>query len=318
MLGLNLQGVAVLSTQRRNKRLDNLEQVEKEASAVIQQPEHKSLTLDECFDEIIRRQDFKERHSMPMYKEVQHTFKKKQPIAVSFLSDVHLGASGTDYKQLREDIQTIRDTDGLYVIHNGDEINNFIIGRLTAVSRNDSFQPTEQWWFCKLFFAELASKTLAAARGNHTDWTEMLAAIDYRAEILGDLNILDIGFGGNVVIDVAGAVYTIRLRHKYRYESTLNPFNAILRMHEFEGPFDVGVIGHTHVAAIGEIERQGKNLIAVRPGAYKVKDAYADEWGFPPAQAISPTVVLHPETKEIEWFKTCKKAADYLTYLRSR
>lgn len=291
-----------------------------EVKDILQPPpgEDTSSSLEEYFDEARRRQAFKQANSLPYKNQVCRQFTEAKPIAVTFFSDVHLGSSGVDYDQLQADVATIYNTDGMYVIHNGDEINNFIIGRLQACSRHDALQPDDQWRFVRLFFQRLAAKTLCAVRGNHTDWTEMLSDVDMRGQICASLNILDIGHGGRIDLDVAGAEYTIYMRHKYRFESQLNPFNAVVRMFEMIAPFDIGVIGHTHVAGISTQCRQERHFVAIRPGSYKVHDAYAEEWGFTGSKCISPTVILFPGEKRIMTFETVQAAAEYLTFLRSR
>lgn len=275
-------------------------------------------TLEDYFDEARRRQEFQKSNGLRYRNQVCRKFEADEPIAVTFFSDVHLGSSGVDYDQLQADVATIHQTEGMYVIHNGDEINNFIIGRLQACSRHDVLQPDAQWKFVRLFFQRLAAKTLCAVRGNHTDWTEMLSDVDVRGQICAHLNILDIGHGGRVDLDVNGAEYTIYMRHKYRFESQLNPFNAVVRMFEMIAPFDIGVIGHTHVAGISTQCRQERHFVAIRPGSYKVHDAYAEEWGFTGSKCISPTVILMPGEKRMYHFESVKDAAEYLSFLRSR
>lgn len=277
---------------------------------------HPQGTLEDYFVEVKRRQEFTKANRLRYRGQVCHRFEEAKPIAITFFSDVHLGSGGVDYDQLQEDVKTVYETEGMHCIFNGDEINNFIIGRLQGISRHDAFQPDDQWIFFKLLLERLAPKTLAAVRGNHTDWTQMLTSIDYRAELCGQLNILDIGHGGRVDVEVAGAEYTIYMRHKARFESSLNMYNAVVRMYEFQGPFDVGVIGHTHVAGISTQNRQNRDFVAIRPGAYKVHDEYAEEWGFTGNRCISPTIILNPGTKRIYSFEKCSDASLFLQFLR--
>jgi predicted phosphodiesterase len=281
-------------------------------------PGHPQGTLEDYFTEVKRRQEFAKANRLRTRLQVMHQFTDKKPIAISFFSDIHLGSGGVDYDALYADTKTVHETDGMYCVFNGDEINNFIIGRLQACSRHDSFQPDDQWIFFRLLVQRLAPKTLAAVRGNHTDWSQMLSDVDIRGEMMAQLNVLDIGHGGRVDIDVAGAEYTVYLRHKARFESSLNMYNAVVRMYEFQGPFDIGVIGHTHTAGISTQERQGRHFTAIRPGSYKVHDEYAEEWGFTGCRCISPTVILMPETKRIINFENAQEAAEYLAFLRSK
>jgi len=275
------------------------------------------VTLDDMFGEAIRRQDFKTKLTVPTYPEIHHNMKDDKPIAVTFFSDIHLGSYGMAYEQLQGDIKAIKNTEGMYVVHNGDEINNFIIGRLQGLSRHDALQPDDQWMFLKLMFKELAPKTLAATRGNHTDWTPMLTAIDYRSEICDSLSILDVGHGGKIYITLGGIMYTVMVRHKYKFESGSNQYNAVVKMFENFGPFDVGVIGHTHTSGIANFNRQGKDFVAIRPGSYKIHDEYAEEWGWAPAKSLSPTVILFPTEKRMVIFDNCQEASEYLKFLRA-
>lgn len=239
------------------------------------------------------------------------------PIGISIFSDLHCGDSGVTYDLLDRHVQLVRDTPGMYCVLNGDELNNFL-GALSWAGRGDLVQNEQQWQMVEALLEELRAKILTVTRGNHNLWNNRHGGADMQGRILSRFGLLDIGEGAKLYLSVGEQLYTLMLRHRFRRESANNPGNAIIAMHDEFGPFDIGVIGHVHVAAVGWQFKQDHMIGWIRPGSYKVVDDYAESLGFPHAVPLSPAVILFPDRKKFRIYADIGDACEDLAVYRQR
>jgi hypothetical protein len=83
------------------------------------------LDYDEVWDAILKMQGAL-KHIRQDKTEATVKITKREPYAVAFMGDVHMGDLGTDYEQLRKDIKLIKETENLGLITGGDYVNNFM------------------------------------------------------------------------------------------------------------------------------------------------------------------------------------------------
>jgi hypothetical protein len=60
------------------------------------------------------------------------------PALIAFMSDLHMGSGGTDYKQIIEDTNLIVETKGAYAGVHGDITDNWVVGKLVALQRGQA------------------------------------------------------------------------------------------------------------------------------------------------------------------------------------
>lgn len=259
-----------------------------------------------------------------------HTFARmeitaEKPIGLVFLSDVHIGGRGTDHARLRRDIETIANTDGLYVYWGGDSMDNFILGgKMMAASREQIAQPDIQWVLFEYILKKIAHKIVAIGTGNHEAWSEAIAGIDGVSQLADKLNLVYTKHGGVLDLQVGRESYRIMRRHRFPYESNLNLTHAIKRMYDM-GPvsFDVGVLEDRHQPALESFtrhpwDRGGRDIVALRPGTYKINDAYAASQGYYHGMIANPVLIFHPNTWRIDTFKHMEPGIEILGLLRNR
>jgi predicted phosphodiesterase len=131
-------------------------------------------------------------------------------------------------------------------------------------------------------------------------------------------NFTDIGEGARLFLSLGDQVYVCMLRHRYRYNSAMNPGHSVMKMYDEHGPFDIGCIGHTHEAGAGWQIKQNKRVAWMRPGSYKVFDGYAEAHGFPRSLPLSPTFIIFPDEKKIMLYDNIADAADALDFFRAK
>ncbi len=262
-------------------------------------------------------QEFKNLDPSRLKDEVTIEFAESLPVGISIFSDIHCGDSGVLYNLLDKHVQLVKNTDGMYCVFNGDELNNFL-GSLSYAARADLVQNAEQWEIVESLFDELQDSVLTVTRGNHNLWTGRHAGIDLQARIMDRFNFVDIGEGARLYLSLGNQMYVCMLRHRYRYNSAMNPGHAVMKMYDEHGPFDIGCIGHTHEAGVGWQVKQNKRVAWIRPGSYKVEDDYAESKGFPRSLPISPSFIIFPDTKKIMIYDDIEEAAEALTYYREK
>jgi hypothetical protein len=126
--------------------------------------------------------------------------------------------------------------------------------------------------------------------------------------------------GGTVELKVGDITYSLGLVHKARFHSSLNLTNANKRMIDLRWPVDISVIAHHHVASIEQTTRwEGpykKDVVFIRTGTYKIKDAYSELEGFGQGQVGGVMVVLFPYVKKIVPFFRIEDGMEYLKLIR--
>lgn len=256
------------------------------------------------------------------YAEVQLITKK--PIGIAFVSDQHITTHGaTNLKLMLEDAELIQQTPGLYCLLGGDGIENHIKHRSALVTSGST--PDEEWRIFNHYLSILGLKALGMISGNHCAWSVAFAGIDMVFEMAQKQKIhyapdeMIVFLKLVPAVDGPGMEYTVKMRHKARYESSFNLGHAVKRMWEHgDDDFDCGAICHMHPCG-GHVEsfmKHGKLRWAVRPGSYQIASDYSRAGGFPRSNQTCPTVIFRPDRKEMMAFPDVRQAVEVLGTLR--
>lgn len=230
----------------------------------------------------------------------QHITFSHGPVCLVFLADLHLGDTGVDYERLDDDIETIVETPGMYVVLVGDALNNFIVGRLKDIRMGAEFSISEEWVMVKRVLRKLAPKMIMSVSGNHDLWTFALTAVDYLEEIHARINpdILYSKYDNQVTVSVGEEAHVLRARHKWKGYSQYNPTHGVEWAAKFDKGrhFDIGIAAHTHVSGLyRQFNNGGKTGHAIICGSYKIFDWYAEDKGFPLANEAAAVALLIDE-----------------------
>jgi predicted MPP superfamily phosphohydrolase len=236
-----------------------------------------------------------------------------KPFAIALLADIH-GGGKVDYKTLQEDVNIIAETDGMYVGNVGDNIDNFIIGVLQAIQREQSTTFQMEQRFLDWLFTKLRGSLLFWCSGNHENWTKKISGIDSIKETLKGTYCLydrtqilfDLQWGENK--------QTWLVRHKWKYSSIYNATHGLEVGWERVGlNFDVSVGGHTHIATLCRpFIREDKMRYAILLGTYKIRDTFGREYGFAKSHGLgSGAMVYNPDGRSF-WCEDLLTARDLL------
>jgi len=246
-----------------------------------------------------------------------------KPIAVSFVSDQHIDVGGpTDLSQMMADAELIQQTPGMYCVLGGDGVNNHIKHR--SAMANSKSAPGEEWRVYNHYLSVLGLKILGIISGNHDAWSYDFAGIDMVFELAKKQKVHYAPDEMVLTVELVddseseGQPYVIKIRHKYRYSSSLNLLHTVKRLFDQgSDPFDVGVVCHQHEGAMETFKRHGLTRYAFRPGSYQVSSDFTSAMGFNLTSPTCPTVVLWPEYRKIVPFEDVRDAAGFLGWLRS-
>jgi hypothetical protein len=241
------------------------------------------------------------------------------PFAIAMLSDIHAGGK-SDYAAIKRDVDIICSTEGMYVGNAGDDTDNFIIGTLQGIQKEQPTTFDMEVRFLEWLFTKLSGNILFWCSGNHNNWTKRLSGIDFIREGLK---------GTNCLYDSAQISFTLKwgintekwlVRHKWRNYSVFNHTHGIEVGWERIGlNFDVGVGGHTHIATLCRtFIREGKKRYAILLGTYKLRDNFGRECGFPQSVGTgSGAKVYHPDGRTF-WCEDLLTARDVLNTWREQ
>jgi hypothetical protein len=222
----------------------------------------------------------------------------RQPVAIAFLADTHIGSEGTDYESMYEDIHTIRETPNMYAVIGGD-LGDLHIKHPAAVL-SQKITPEHQWQWVAEVLELLAPKTLALVAGNHELWTYAVANFDPLRRLAKKIKVPYNRHELPIDIKLAKQTYRILIRHKYRFNSTLNPSNSPKQLcRKGRTDADVYVVCDKHEATAEPFSHQGKWRWAVRPSGYQVTSEYGQMGGWHGTEPVTPSIVFDPIRRDM-------------------
>ena len=244
------------------------------------------------------------------------TFQARRPIGLAFVSDQHISeGTPSDMDRMERDALLIRDTPGLYAVLGGDGVDNHIKHR-TAIIASGS-KPGNEWRLYDHYLGFFGHKLAAMISGNHDDWTKDFTDVDIVGMIAKKRRIFYAPDYVLLTVEVGGAAYVVKVRHQYRFSSSLNETHSVKRMwSEDDDDFDIGVVCHKHKAALEPFDRHGQVRWALRPGSYQYISGFSRRYGYGHSLPTCPTMILFPDRREMHGFRDVRWAAGFLTWLR--
>jgi hypothetical protein len=254
------------------------------------------------------------------YHEKRHhadvTFNAELPVALSFISDQHISEGGTvNLERMEADASLIAGTPGLWGVLGGDGVDNHIKHQAAMIASGS--KPGNEWRLYDHYIGFFQDKLCAMISGNHDDWTKDMTDTDNVGAIARRNRIFYAPDYVVLQVHVGLQSYAVKIRHQYRFSSSLNETHSVKRMwSEDSDDFDVGVVCHKHRSALEPFEKHGLERWACRPGSYQYSSGFSRRFGYTVSLPTCPTVVLLPTTRQMIGFKDVRPAASYLTWLR--
>jgi hypothetical protein len=243
-------------------------------------------------------------------------------IAVFVTGDWHIGSERTDYVLWDKHQHIVLETPGVFECIVGDERDNFVIPKHATGRDEHLINPHQQAEFIAWHLRRLEAegKLLARTGGNHDGWTWMMSGIHLEQIWYRELKSPLLENGGFVHINVNDTLYDFYLHHGLSlFNSNFNPNHATRRAFEFQGPFDVGAMGHTHVSEIAHgykwNDEYQKEIVMMRTGTYKLDDQFARSKQLGRGQLPGATVLLNSQEKKMMPFAKLEDAVTVMEAL---
>ena len=229
--------------------------------------------------------------------EVKHdgikiTMHDEGPCAIVLMGDPHVDDDGANIERLCHDMDLVKNTPHCYAANIGDLANFWIraLGHLYGHQHTTDDEAIElvEWLVAYLPW-------LFIVLGNHDKWSPMAGQICKTA------GVTYVSHGAMFKVLLGEREVVIDARHTHKGNSMYNPAHAQVKRNFRGSNADIIVGGHTHQSAYTMIRNgvTGKIAHAIRVGAYKQFDEYADQGNFD-NDSISPSVmvVLDPRASQ--------------------
>lgn len=237
-------------------------------------------------------------------------------VMIMFVADLHIGSIYTNYQKVIEFWKFILEKDNVYVILNGDLIDNFDLPLTRYISGINSQVITpelQRELFLKFLNALIAKKKLlACVLGNHEAFSPQFPYFKLIQNIPVSPNRMLLN------LKVSFQRYKIALVHKSRFNSILNPLHSNWRELTTMYPdADIIVTSHTHLPAFSVIPYpdNGKYIerVLIKTGTLKIDPYTTSFFSHPPDLNLAiPSVVLSPIGREITPFLNYRDAYRFM------
>ena len=222
------------------------------------------------------------------------------PIMVVFTSDWHLGHVETDMPRLRRDLETIRNTPGMYCVLGGDLTDNVVTSVASRGMHMEQLTPTHVQ---KHLIDEAVKflgkeKVLALILGNHDAWSISNDGFDPIAYYADKIGAPYLGAFGFINVKLGSERYRILAAHQFRMRSSFNKTHQGKRLQDFMGDAQAVFTGHTHDSAAESTHiRQNKCFIG-QAGTYLRSSRWSKSLGFTPSTPEMPGIILWPDQRK--------------------
>lgn len=248
-----------------------------------------------------------------------------RPCLVIFSSDVHFGSIYTNYKKLAEIWQAVVDTEGVYLVVNGDFIDNFEVPvpkLLLAGINSQLISPQRQRYFYEQYLKALIEKgkLLGMVLGNHEEFSsvELFKEVSQKVPVAPNRIELTLSFENGFEVVMA-------LIHKSRFNSFLNPTHSSLRELYLNHPYaDIIVTSHTHLPSLMLYpypkHRQGlTERVLIKTGSLKDLEPYTHKYFNPHrvSHISTPAVIIDPQKKRLLPFSRFEDALEVFKTIKT-
>ena len=278
-------------------------------------PSSDDMTFDELWEAAFAFQMAGSRLST-RFDEVSIELDVDHPIAVCFVADTHIGSLDVPLDVVRSRFEILEKYPHIYPAGCGDMVDNYIPTSHAAGMFGQIFPPELQKELVENLYSKLKGRWLWLIQGCHDEWSHTADDFDLTKYMAKHLECANLGFGGLVNLTVGKQLYQIAARHKYRYNSSLNPVHTCMQLvrHDYKTA-DVAVVAHNHVTAILQNNEPDKDRVYVRPGTMKGADRWTRSVGYKETGRNMPCIVFWPNKRQMMSFMDIEQCADFMESL---
>ena len=275
-----------------------------------------TMSFEDFHEEALRRSEFREKVEGEK-RHVEISIDTDRPVAIAFLSDLHLGNAGIDYELLKETGEVIKEHPLAYCITGGD-----ITDSLFFDYGEEVLNMQEQYVYMSKLLAWIGSENiLAGVSGNHDQWSRKQGVTNYieftnhtQRPLLRGVSFID--------LKVGEIPYRLLVAHRFRGESMYNPTHQESRANrELQGA-DIIMAAHAHKAGesfIYQPEYGGgtRKITLINGKTFKKLDGYGKDQGYIPisGEALGCNWIILNNNKKM--VRVCSSNEEMIETMRS-
>ena len=278
---------------------------------------------DEPIEDLIRRRAvaFERKHAAREARDlVPVNVRLEGAYGILHMGDPHVDDDGCDWPTLLRHLDLIDKTEGLFGANVGDLSNNWV-GRLARLYAAQGTTAADAWRMVEWLVKRV--RWLYLVGGNHDCWSGAADPVKWFAAQAG------VGYqwhGMRLALrSPNGVEVRVNARHDFAGTSQWNGAHAPAKAARMGFRKDhIYTCGHRHSSAHNTLffEDGAHVAHALRVGAYKAIDDFAEAKGFPRENVPAVVTVVDPDAKNatglVTVFWDVEAAADYLRWRRSR
>jgi hypothetical protein len=244
------------------------------------------------------------------------------PIGITHFGDVHIDDDGCWIEKLEMDMNSVRDTEGMFGANLGDLQNNWV-GRLARLWANQGTSASQSWKLVEWMINYI--DWLYIIGGNHDTWSGQGDPLKWMTR--GSKGVFE-NHGARLGLTFPnGKVVRVNARHDFAGHSQWNPAHGAVKASMVGWRDHILTCGHKHTSYIsGPMKDPSSGLLswAIRCAGYKIHDDYAAASGFPDQNAFPACVtIIDPQyadndTRLVTVIPDVQEAAEYLTWKRAK
>ena len=229
-------------------------------------------------------------------KVLEYNVTLKKDAHIVPLSDFHMGSMFLRKDILSEYLKKILGKENVYILILGDMVDYGPTGPQDLLKEQQLSYKSQRKMAISMADV-IGNRVLACCSGCHSHFggDEMQTVEEEFAE--KTLTKVYLHDGGFLNLTVGNNKYRIFMTHKTRGGSYMNPSRALMRMHECDIDFDIGIEAHRHNPNITTSLRRQKPVTVINCGSFKGMDGFANKKGFCPKPTIMPGFFL----SGLEW-----------------
>ena len=241
------------------------------------------------------------------------------PIGIVHFGDPHVDDDGTDLGLIKEHVEIVNATEGMFAGNVGDLQNNWI-GRLARLYGEQSTSAAESWALTEWLVNSLPWLYMVA--GNHDCWSGAGDPLKWMMRL--NPGVFE-AWGARLELQFpSGKRVRVNARHDFNGHSMWNTAHGPAKAVQMGWRDHILTCGHKHISGYQVLKDPATGLVshAIRVGSYKIHDRYAAEQGLP-NQNIFPAAVtiIDPahdddDPRLITTLFDVARGAEFLTYLR--
>lgn len=226
------------------------------------------------------------------------------PALLIYVSDLHMGHIKTDHIQIKQDLEWIRNTDGVYITFGGDLIENV---NIVTAARGSFHEQITGIDIQKYYMDEMVGylgreKIMGMILGNHDEWSLKSDAFNPIKYVSDRHGIPYMGAFGFVNVGTGNEEYRMLTAHQFNMgNSRLNLTLGAKRFWEAHGDSktDATFIGHRHEGASEHAPKQGRDVFFGQAGSYQRDSVYSQRKGFGRTSPKMPGIVVFPDEHHV-------------------